>query len=402
MQKIKEVVERVSMSRVKGRLPLLYLIGFTANSSIHVVAPVVPIFTIQSLNGSVADAGYVVSAFYIASMAVKTLLAISGREQRATATLLLSCVLILAAPLAYRYSSSLGVFFLSRFVHGTGFALLAASALSLATLMSGQGSRGKAINNYTGFLALGLMIGPAISSLFLVFVGIREIFILSAAVASPSVLCSLLLFKSFKIRLPKESGSLIEPLRSRIASLFAHRDFMFASLSYFSYAFAYGAFLSYAPVYLKQVYGFPASLVTALFSGYFTLTAISRFFVYKVQKVVGAFNFLVATLLGASLLGLVIFSVRALPVFVGAFLMMGFVHGIIFPLTAIIVMRTVEATSLILANSVYLLAFDLGTTAGPILTSGLARYQIPAALMASVMPCFLAGVSILFTRSRRG
>ena len=118
--------EQGNLSRfLKSPLPLLYVIGFTANSSIQIVAPVIPIFTIQSLSGSIVDVGYVVSAFYVASMVVKLPFALSSREQKTPTTLLLSCILIMAAPLAYRYSSSVVAFSLARFMHGAGFALLA-------------------------------------------------------------------------------------------------------------------------------------------------------------------------------------------------------------------------------------------------------------------------------------
>ncbi len=48
---------------------------------------------------------------------------------------------------------------------------------------------------------------------------------------------------------------------------------------------------------------------------------------------------------------------------------MGLSHGIVFPSGAITVMRSVPQSNLILANSVYLLAFDMGGFVGPLIAS---------------------------------
>jgi len=394
------------MNREPGRnpLPFLYVIGFSATSSIQIVSPLTSLFAIHYLGASIAEVGYIIAAFFIASMLTKLPLAFSRGERKMPYLLFLSGILMSISPLAYAASFSPTVLFVARFIHGVGFSLLAASGLSLVTLMSVRGMRGRAINRYTSFIALGLVVGPAISSASLMFVGVRETLMLSSLVASPIVFCAFLILKKSSLHLA-ETPSRTERSARKVGTVFRNGSFQMSFLSYFSFAFIYGVFLSYVPVYLKQEYVFPNYLVTAAFFGYFAATALSRFFVNKAQEKMGGQNTLITALLTASILGIVIFVVRTPATFTGSFILMGLSHGIVFPVTAIIVMRAIEPSSLLLANSMFLLAFDLGTTFGPVLTSSIAaNYGILTALLVSVMPSFciaLAQITGPFVRKNR-
>ena len=83
-----------------------------------------------------------------------------------------------------------------------------------------------------------------------------------------------------------------------------------------------------------------------------------------------------------------------------AFVLLGIPLGAIYPTSAMIVAGVVGSQELLLANSIFLSAFDLGATMGPVSASVLAEnHGIPYALSVSSIPSTLAAILVVRARS---
>ena len=85
--------------------------------------------------------------------------------------------------------------------------------------------------------------------------------------------------------------------------------------------------------------------------------------------------------------------------FILGIILLGIPQGIILPVGAMMVSESVRPTEHVLANSFYLVAWDIGFAIGPVLTSGIANtLGILAALGASALLPAVSVMLILFTK----
>jgi MFS family permease len=85
--------------------------------------------------------------------------------------------------------------------------------------------------------------------------------------------------------------------------------------------------------------------------------------------------------------------------FILGIILFGISQGIILPVGAMIVSESVSPTEHVLANSFYLVAWDIGFALGPVLTSSIANtLGILTALGASTLLPAISAIMILFTK----
>lgn len=363
-------------------------VAFSVNVSNQMAAPIIALYAKESLHASIGEVGLVISAYFLASLSSKLPLGMLGQRTRVSWVLPASTFLMILSPVGYALAPDTQFFTGIRVLHGLAFALFGISGMILSSLASKE--RDRAVAAYTSALALGLMAGPGVGSLAVPFVGIKGIFLISVIPAAAAVMLAL----SIKIKAPP-------PIPTSTIELFKHsrrvvsdRKFQSSFIAYFAFSFVLGVLLAYAPIYARQAFDLTDAAITALFFGYFTVTASTRLVMTRIIHSMSLAHILLIGLMNAAFV-VFFMPLMQLPQFFGvAFVLLGLSHGVVYPASAMILVRAFKQGELFLASSIYLTGFDLGGMLGPALMSLVAttlglQYAIS---MSAVVPLVAAAL----------
>jgi MFS family permease len=190
-------------------------------------------------------------------------------------------------------------------------------------------------------------------------------------------------------------------LREKLVSVISNKAFLVSFFACFSYFFVLGTVLAYAPLHARYSLGLPYYIVTAMFFGLYITTTLTRLSLGKLIS-----NRIMrkgSLILFAVLLSIILIAIAVLSnyssLFILGIILFGISQGIILPVGAMMVSESVRPTEHVLANSFYLVAWDIGFALGPVLTSGIANtLGILTALGASTLLPAISVILILFTR----
>ncbi|MEM2293369.1 MAG: MFS transporter, partial [Nitrososphaerota archaeon] len=161
------------------------------------------------------------------------------------------------------------------------------------------------------------------------------------------------------------------PSTNDLKMLFYNDGLKLSTLIYLCYTIAYGVVLAYAPVVGKLDLEMREENITLLFFGYFAITLICRALLPKILRGISITRLLLISL-SAAAAGLFTMGISAsLVLFVLGFELTALGHGFIFPLTAMIVAKTITPELRMLGNSIYLSSWDAGLMIGPLFSSAL-------------------------------
>ena len=378
----------------------MYVIGFSATASTQIVGPILAIYLKDFLLASIPEVGLAVSVFFLTSALSKLPVGFSARGTRTTLGLILSLLICSICPSAYVLAKDLAVFNTIRAIHGFGAALFGVTGLTLISSMALSGKRVEAISSFIASLAVGLMAGPAIGTLSVALLGIKNTFFIASLPSLIGLAMAYSLARNTSLRVDYGSGRNLA--LSDLSMVLSNRLFKGSFLAYMSFSFVFGVLLAYAPIHARENLGFSIGHITSLFFGYFLVITGVRFMLGRLIEKLGEERMLSLGLLNTTLMGALMYFVNAPAVFTAAFVCLGLSHGVVYPTAAIVVARTVKPAELALANSIYLVAFDLGTFFGPTLTSVVATsYGIPSALALSGIFPGLVAMIIRKTRLTR-
>jgi len=378
---------RHHVGRSFASLSLLGMTGFTANTSLMMIAPIIAVYSINRFNASVSDVGLIISAYYVSSALSRLPIGVSTGGRKALRALLLGLLILGICPIAYTMANSSASMALVRLVHGLGFSLFSTMGLTLASLISSEDELTETLGRYTLLIALGLVFGPAFGAISISLLGQHRTFILSSFIAFSGVLLSSFLGRR---GIRRDSTQLETVCLREVPQVLTSRPFQRAFLAYFAFAFMWGVVLGYVPVRAQQDFQIIEAQITLLFFGYFLVLVSSRFFVGRLVGRFGEERVLTTGLLAGGVFTLLV-SATVNPIhFSIAFVLLGVSHGIIFPTSAMIIAKNALPKNLVLANSLYLVSFDSGAMIGPLIASGVATlWGIRSALAVSAIPLFL-------------
>ncbi|MGC8849183.1 MAG: MFS transporter [Candidatus Bathyarchaeia archaeon] len=382
---------------------LLYFTGFMATASLQVIAPVIPIYFREELGVPLGLVGLLVPLLFLSSAAGKILITFYLREGGVPNALLTGCILMASSPILYLFAGSPLQAGLVRILHGLGFSLFSTAGLSLASFTSSR-DRDRSIGLYTLALSLGLMVGPGIGSLGLKFLGLRSAFLLASAASLTASISSAAVKMSMR---EARGGGDADPGDSKVSSealykVVRDRGFQAAFLCYLGFSIYYGAVIAYAPIYLRMGYGFEASLVSLVFLLYFLMAAVGRAIIPGILSVFRPPGVLLLGLINVVVTSSLLYVVKGSLAASACLILAGLSHGVIFPSAAVIVSHEADSSAILpAANAVYLMGFDVGTTIGPVMVSGIASsISVQAAILASAAPSMLL-IPFLASYSRR-
>jgi MFS family permease len=366
-----------------GLMASIRLLGLLISAYFQMASSILAIYAKEQLGASISDVALVVSAFYATSAISNFLIGVFAKWRNPKLTLSISLSLMLIAPISYGLARAPLTLIAARCLEGFAFALYSTTALTLCSTSSNSPSeRDASIVAYTSSLALGMMVGPAIGSLVVAELGLRNAFFLAALFPAAAIALVSLSMRGSDISLAPRKGR-----GSRSGGVLANRAFLAAAGVYWAFAIIYSVLLAYATIYAKEGLSFASDRVALLFFGYFSMTALGRLFIGRLVLRIGKRRALASSAAGAIALLAIASTSRSPELFALAFILMGIHHGIIYPTGAMIIADAIGPESLVRTNSFYLLSWNLGAIIGPIFASGIAiLWGIPAAIMASAIP----------------
>jgi len=368
-------------------LTIICLIGLSIAISFQILNPLLSIYAKEYLSATIPEIGVIISAFFIAAAISKLPMGLFIRGKKTVLALITGLFLISIIPFFYIVLPIPYLLALLRAIHGLGSAMYVTSALTFTALIVNPESRDLALAKYTAFVSIGLAIGPTLGSFCVTLLGVKGTIAFSII---PALFAFLLSFHFLR-----------NPIAHRISindnekfnfkvfvKVLSNKAFNVAFFSYFAFSFIYGLILAYAPIYVKESFGFMDKEVALLFFEYFIFTMLARLLLSKAIDFLGRNRLLLVGLMNSVLATLTIGLAKIPWAFILIFGLFGLSHGIVYPTAAMIVAKAVKPEELFLTNSLYLLAFDLGGSIGPILMAPLATsFGIQIALtISSLLP----------------
>jgi len=370
------------------------LVGFFSVSSFSLVSPILSLYAKDFVKATIVEIGVITSAFFVASASIKIPLGIFGGGKRTPLFFAVSLLLLTILPYLYTLTETSTVLALVRAVHGIAFALATTVSLIITPLTVPEHRKNQATALYSLLTGLGLVTGSAIGTLSVAIVDLRSSFYLASLLALPGFVLGfefirrLYSIESQWVLLLDRPSEL--DLRRKLVRVTSNRLFLTAFFACLAYFFAFGAVLAYAPLYLKQQLGLSYFSVAAIFFGCYSSTTLTRLPLgtlvmrYRHGKEIMLF-------LAEALAAILLSSIPLLAdptLFALVIVLFGISQGVIYPVGAMISTETISPSELVLANSLYLVAWDLGLALGPVLTSTIASSAglLSAMAVSSALP----------------
>ncbi|WP_455369856.1 MFS transporter [[Eubacterium] cellulosolvens] len=384
---------------------IICLIQFFAVSSFSLVSPILSIYAKDSINASIVEIGIITSVFFIASSSIKLPLGILGGGRRTPLLFTISLFLLIVVPFTYILISSWIGLAIVRLIHGIAFALVLAISYILVPLTVREHLRHQAVATFSVLSGIGLLTGSGVGTLIVAFGNLIYVFYLASILGVPGfILGSIFSYKLYSIEgrwfLLKDEGRGLN-LRKRLVSVLSNKAFLVAFFACFSYFFVLGTVLAYAPLHARYNLSLPYFIVTAMFFGLYITTTLTRLSLGKLisNRIMSKGSLVLL----AGFLSIILIAVAVLSdysyLFIFGIILFGIPQGIILPVGAMMVSESVRPTEHVLANSFYLVAWDIGFALGPMLTSSIANsLGILTALGASTLLPVISVILILFTK----
>jgi predicted MFS family arabinose efflux permease len=353
---------------------------------------IVAMYSQDYIGASLVEIGFIVSAFFFTGASLKLLIGLFLPITQMKIALVSSILIITISFFGYALVNTITSMILIRTLHGFGETLFAISALTFSSSISSTVSREEAIGKYTLTYAFGMMTGPAISTLSVVAFGMRGTFFFASTLAFLGVACAIVLVR----KAPFDSTDFSNKKQdfTTVSRALSNRVFRSSLFAYFAISFAYAIMLTYVPIYVREKFNFTSEQVTLLFFAYYLVMFIVRFIIGRLLKLLEKGRILMLGLLNAVCM-LWLMSISPPIFFTIAFSLQGLSMAVIFPTGAMRIADTVNQSELVLANSFYMLGWDLGFIISPNLLSLIvASFGVPYALaIAALLP--LAAIVIM-------
>jgi len=152
---------------------------------------------------------------------------------------------------------------------------------------------------------------------------------------------------SFFVEFPEENEKDVK------VKVFSNPGFITAVINILTYNIVFSILEAFGGIYAKSTFKVPYSIVTAIFSAFFTTSLLARLYL-SIRPPEKLWNFMSLSI-GITTLGLILISLLPpiLMIFVAALLLLGIPHGLTYPLSVISISRTFKVEERNTANSTF-------------------------------------------------
>ncbi|MHB0868640.1 MAG: MFS transporter [Chloroflexota bacterium] len=219
----------------------LYIIGFTVQMGMGIVAPVLPDL-MRDFSLSALQVGMVITSFGLARLATDLPLGLLLDRVKRAYLLVFGASLIVAGSMAAALSQDYGVLLVARFVMGVGSAFCTVTALFSLSQAAGDGSRGRAIGTYQAAMLGGNSFSPAIGGLIAAAGGWRSSFLFCSATGAIALLVILFAARQGSLSFAPTAKKSAERQQSSVRRTRVHWDLVAIDFTTFVLYFSLNGF----------------------------------------------------------------------------------------------------------------------------------------------------------------
>ncbi|MDH5713605.1 MAG: MFS transporter [Candidatus Bathyarchaeota archaeon] len=362
--------------------------GFSYVASSSVIAPILSIYVKDVINAPVEMVGVVTAMFFIASALARLSLGVFAGGRKTITFLLFAFVILSICPALYPLTDSIAVLIVLRVAQGFAYAFIGTASLILAALAISSLERDKGVGTYTASLSLGLLAGPAITTVSIPVFGISNTFYFATLMGLVGIFAAFFLY--MKISTIERNWQIIgvsvkrESLKSKISAITRNQMFSVAFIGNFVFYILFGVLLAYAPLYAKNTLNFSTELVSVLFLLYYTATTVTRLSIGRIVRKVSKSTLVILGTVLAALFSFTLAIVTDNFIFAGIFALIGAIHGVLFPAGSMLIAEYVQPSRNVFANSLYLMVIDVGQGIAPLITAGvIVQYGLESSFIVS-------------------
>jgi predicted MFS family arabinose efflux permease len=329
---------------------------------------ILPIYILQDLNGSLAQAGLAMTLFMASSIAVRPFSGLIIEKLGRKRTLFISEFLFCLFSVAYIFADNLQMLLALRFLHGIWFSILTTVAVPIANQFIPESRRGEGMGYFVMSVNLGIVLGPLIGLTLIQPLSYSMVAsILAAVVCLGFIFCFLIPIHTPPSPTPtlkKKSLSIHDFIEKRALSI---------SILAMMVSFAYASIMSFISTYAasKNLLAY-ASLFFIVFA--FSMMSL-RPFTGKIYDRKGP-SYVIYPALALFSLGLVVLSqINSLMGLMCAAVLIGVGFGSVQPCLQTLAIQRSEPERIGHATSTFYTFYDIGIALGSILLGMLITAQ---------------------------
>lgn len=226
---------------------LLFLTNFFLFIAYYSFITALPIYVLDELKGSEAQAGLVVTMLLISAIIVRPfsgkILELFGRKE----TLIISLIFYLIGTIMHFWIINFYALMALRFFHGIWFSIITTATYAIAADIVPEHKRGEGLGYFTMSMNIAIVAGPFITIALLGTSTFQTLFILLTVLMVGTV------FITAFIRVPKlETNRVQLKLKIGMNDLFEKKSIPIAIIALLL-TFAYSSILSYLTIYAKSL-----------------------------------------------------------------------------------------------------------------------------------------------------
>ncbi|MEW6472225.1 MAG: MFS transporter [Actinomycetota bacterium] len=257
---------------VSSTFLLIVAAAFALFTAVGAVVPVLPRFVEGPLGGGAVAVGFVVGAFFVATLLARPLAGRLGDERGRKVVIVGGAAVMAAAIAAFPLASNIAVLALLRFIQGAGEAAFYVGAATAVTDLVPASRRGQAVSYFSGALYAGIALGPLVGEWVLGDGSYGRVWMLAAGLGALAAILSVGLREG-----PR-------PVRTGGRARLVHPAGLMPGSAFGLGTFGYAAFAAFMPLYAPSL-GLEGS--APIFGLYAGLTLLGRLFGARIPDRLG-------------------------------------------------------------------------------------------------------------------
>ncbi|BDC18165.1 MFS transporter [Acidianus sp. HS-5] len=362
-------------------LAIIVSMTFAIRASNNMIATTLPLFSKYYFHFTQSEVGILSALLSLGTFITSGV--INSRLQSNTRRkffILSSIAYAVILPLFY-FANSLSIWVIS-ILAGVSLGSIMPNIITYAGLLEDRKARERLLSIYTLALSASLVAGPAIESAILTTFTIPDVFIFFEPFAILSAVIS------FFIKFPEERVS------SAKINVFSNPGFKTAVINILTYNIPFSVILTFGGIYAVDYLHVSFAEVTALFSLFFTTSFLAR--IYLSVRPPQSVRLHAIAAISMTTIGLlaILFS-NNLVIFSIALLILGFPHGLTYPLSVISISRTFKPYERNTANSLFFAIMMIIGVVTPTVAGFIAELIGIKYLFGTLIPLVLALLTLL-------
>lgn len=343
----------------------IFLSNFFIFTTFYTLLATLPMFVMETLDGTEQQVGLVMTSFIIAAVLFRPIAGKWVDELGRKKVLLIFVTVFVLATFLYLSVASVAFLLALRFVHGISFGVATTATGAIASDLVPEERKGEGIGYFAMSMNLAMVLGPFLGLTLAHQYGFFVLFITLSVLALSALFCGNVARIPKKAPVPKEKGqtslhwkNFIEPKAVPL------------SLTALLLSFAYSGILTFIPVYAKEL-----GLVEAasyFYVIYAIMIVLSRPIIGRLFDRFGE-HVIIYPSIFLYVVGLIALSqAHTATMFLTAGAVIGLGFGTLFPSFQTVALRLTPMHRRGLATGTYLLFYDIGIGLGSVILGSIA------------------------------